>query len=924
MALVVRVLPRTRSSAPGSSPAASPPSSSSATDLDLDLARDAPDEWLASPSSDAHAQAHRGWLVLVWASVAPVPPEKPDRGERAFATLSRGVLELARDREGPVVAKIRLDGCDVRLCAPGGGGGGKGDAGGGEEDPDESLAWPANVTWRPKKHGAGKEKRWWKRLPIVVSHETRAVYRGERVVWCYALSDAAKEAWTVALHQEVVRSRAMMDRAVLSAASVAGPSREGGLRRGDRERKEAGGGRGGGAERTRPDAAVGSEGDPETAALIDHLTARAACATTRALSRAKDEAAFSEKAFFSEKAANATDAANASAKTAWASGGAAGAAVNAMLSRVLFDMQRSPNKKAEIRHQLGNLCKGVPDLPKFVGAITVGEEMSLGRSVPQVSAARLPECAASAKAKAKANTREDDDEGNGSGASLSAAPWDGGVLANRGPCAALELDVEFGGVAEMTLVTHIDLTAYAEAMGAGAEDDRDEGYEAAGPEGDPKGAAAGRSRSSEDGEEKSGEETSSPPSPSASSNSSSRRRFSTDSPAGGLEGAARSLAAAAKWNAAKLANAVARTIAKVPLSMTIRVKRLAGTVRVWIPPPPGDRLWFGFIGEPEMAMEASPSLGQLGIRWHGLAEKVSEIITAHLQREIRAALVLPNAGNTFLEPLDAYDDVPEISVRHLLEISKDARAAEGEGPDSPRPEPATKGKERAAREGGDEGVDDEAKARVVFHTPSSSALLEEVDVDDAIPPFADAPGARPESRGASKNTRADWTASAEPSPEGKKGKEDGLRVSTGTRPSGSPASPSDAPLLDFHFGKPRAAATTPRRATRPEASASASASAAASASASAASRSSPGVGGGGGGGFKLFGDASASFASRLAKAHSAMRADARHFREGLKEGGVKGGLDVAFGVGARVAKEMEAEFRSATGPKPSADRGGDV
>ena len=808
VALVVRVLPRTRSSAPGSSPAASPPSSSSATDLDL--TRDAPDEWLASPSSDAHAQAHRGWLVLVWASVAPVPPEKPDRGERAFATLSRGVLELARDREGPVVAKIRLDGCDVRLCAPGGGGGGKGDAGAGEEDPDESVEWPANVTWRPKKHGAGKEKRWWKRLPIVVSHETRAVYRGERVVWCYALSDAAKEAWTVALHQEVVRSRAMMDRAVLSAASVAGPSREGGLRRGDRERKDAGP-RGGGAERTRPDAAVDSEGDPETAALIDHLTARAACATTKALSRAKDEAAFSEKAF-SEKAANAADAANASAKTAWASGGAAGAAVNAMLSRVLFDMQRSPNKKAEIRHQLGNLCKGVPDLPKFVGAITVGEEMSLGRSVPQVSAARLPECAASAKAKAqakaKANAREDDDEGNGSGASLSAAPWDGGVLAKRGPCAALELDVEFGGVAEMTLVTHIDLTAYAEAMGAGAEDDRDEGDEAAGPEGsDPKGAAAGRSRSSEDGEEKSGEETSSPPSPSASSSSSSRRRFSTgDSPAGGLEGAARSLAAAAKWNAAKLANAVARTIAKVPLSMTIRVKRLAGTVRVWIPPPPGDRLWFGFIGEPEMAMEASPSLGQLGIRWHGLAEKVSEIITAHLQREIRAALVLPNAGNTFLEPLDAYDDVPEISVRDLLEISKDAyaNAAEGECVSgSPRAEPA-KGKERAAREGGDEGVDDEAKeARVVFHTPSSSALLEEVDVDDAIPPFADAaPGARPESRGASKkHTRADWTASAEPSPEGKKDKEDGLRVSTGTRPSRSPAPTPRAPAAARNRGK---------------------------------------------------------------------------------------------------------------------------
>ena len=127
VALVVRVLPRTRSSAPGSSPAASPPSSSSATDLDL--TRDAPDEWLASPSSDAHAQAHRGWLVLVWASVAPVPPEKPDRGERAFATLSRGVLELARDREGPVVAKIRLAGA-TSASAPRAAAAAEGDAGG--------------------------------------------------------------------------------------------------------------------------------------------------------------------------------------------------------------------------------------------------------------------------------------------------------------------------------------------------------------------------------------------------------------------------------------------------------------------------------------------------------------------------------------------------------------------------------------------------------------------------------------------------------------------------------------------------------------------------------------------------------------------------------------------------------------------------
>jgi len=45
--------------------------------------------------------------------------------------------------------------------------------------------------------------------------------------------------------------------------------------------------------------------------------------------------------------------------------------------------------------------------------------------------------------------------------------WDGGTLPNRGPCAALELDMEYGGVSEFKLVTHIDLSVYAEMMVAG-------------------------------------------------------------------------------------------------------------------------------------------------------------------------------------------------------------------------------------------------------------------------------------------------------------------------------------------------------------------------------------------------------------------------------------------------------------------------
>ena len=109
---------------------------------------------------------------------------------------------------------------------------------------------------------------------------------------------------------------------------------------------------------------------------------------SRDASRARDDAAHGSKA---------------TAETGWASGGAAGAAVNAILSRILYDAQRSPDKVAELKYQLGNLCRGIPDLPKFVGPIRV-ENLFMGKCVPQVLAARLPAASAG---------------------DAAAAPWDG-------------------------------------------------------------------------------------------------------------------------------------------------------------------------------------------------------------------------------------------------------------------------------------------------------------------------------------------------------------------------------------------------------------------------------------------------------------------------------------------------------------------
>ena len=527
--------------------------------------------WSQSSLNDEDARQHRGWLVLVWASVAPTPPEKPERGERAFATLADGELVLRRERGGEVVARVNLEGCAVRLCrAPG-----KWEEAldGTRENPANAASNASNVTEgqtkNSRRHGFGAEKRWWKRLPIVLSHPTRALHRGHKVLWCYALSDTAKEAWTVALYTSLT---------------------------GD---------------------ACGASAHAKSSALA---------ATSRARSLARDVENFTKwsrerRASRTKDASDAPDVSD----VGWSSGGAAGAAINALGSRIFFDMQRSPDEMKKVTEQLAGLCSGIPDLPRFLGPISVSD-VKLGESTPQVLAARLPPAA-------KPGT--------------SAAPWDGGVLAGRGACAAAELEVEFAGVAEMTLTTHLDLFVYAEMM-AEADESDEESRESPSDDASVEYAV-----------------------PSSSGSVVARTVSAGFDP----EERIRRLKSVAKKNASYLIGAVARKMAGVPISMTVKIKRLAGTTRVWIPPPPGDRLWFGFVGDPELDMEATPSFGQIGIKWHGLAERISRMITKQLLKEIHAALVLPNAGNLILDPLTPFLDVPELSAKELLELGKNSRAS---------------------------------------------------------------------------------------------------------------------------------------------------------------------------------------------------------------------------------------------------------
>lgn len=42
------------------------------------------------------------------------------------------------------------------------------------------------------------------------------------------------------------------------------------------------------------------------------------------------------------------------------------------------------------------------------------------------------------------------------------------------------------------------------------------------------------------------------------------------------------------------------------LQIQVDIHSLQGTVCAWVPPPPNDRLWFGFITAPELKAEVTP------------------------------------------------------------------------------------------------------------------------------------------------------------------------------------------------------------------------------------------------------------------------------------------------------------------------------
>uniref|UniRef100_A0A3Q3KDX7 SMP-LTD domain-containing protein n=1 Tax=Monopterus albus TaxID=43700 RepID=A0A3Q3KDX7_MONAL len=85
-------------------------------------------------------------------------------------------------------------------------------------------------------------------------------------------------------------------------------------------------------------------------------------------------------------------------------------------------------------------------------------------------------------------------------------------------------------------------------------------------------------------------------------------------------------------------------VSNTPLLLTVEVQELRGTLAVNIPPPPTDRIWYGFRTPPHLELKARPKLGEREVT---LAH-VTDWIEKKLDQEFQKILVMPNMDDVWL------------------------------------------------------------------------------------------------------------------------------------------------------------------------------------------------------------------------------------------------------------------------------------
>uniref|UniRef100_A0A8C2I9F2 Testis expressed 2 n=1 Tax=Cyprinus carpio TaxID=7962 RepID=A0A8C2I9F2_CYPCA len=85
-------------------------------------------------------------------------------------------------------------------------------------------------------------------------------------------------------------------------------------------------------------------------------------------------------------------------------------------------------------------------------------------------------------------------------------------------------------------------------------------------------------------------------------------------------------------------------VSNTPLLLTVEVQECRGTLAVNIPPPPTDRIWYGFRRPPHLELKARPKLGEREVTF----AHVTDWIENKLNQEFQKIFVMPNMDDVWL------------------------------------------------------------------------------------------------------------------------------------------------------------------------------------------------------------------------------------------------------------------------------------
>lgn len=113
-----------------------------------------------------------------------------------------------------------------------------------------------------------------------------------------------------------------------------------------------------------------------------------------------------------------------------------------------------------------------------------------------------------------------------------------------------------------------------------------------------------------------------------------------------------------KWKS--ILNSVAKQVSQVPLSLSIRVAALRGTLRLHVKPPPSDQLWFGFTSMPDIDFNLESSVGDHKIS----SGHIALFLISRFKASVRETMVLPNCESVCIPWMLAEKDdwIPQKSA----------------------------------------------------------------------------------------------------------------------------------------------------------------------------------------------------------------------------------------------------------------------